>query len=347
MGRPIALMCRAFAASRHKVYALCQQLYGEDSIDVYRKEGSLSDSEIADTNKEHIWTQPEQCIPGLLEHKVIHAFCDEAALLLPLLKTGRKFVAHQPDVLTMRGAIDIGEASLHMSEQTVSVFPSEGCRTYICDKLRIPKKETYIFKAMPVMAWQPEIPKPKKKIHNSLVYAGYVTTDPGVPNGFRYFVDVFRKFLDAGIHIYLMNAGDGIFPAVLESYRGPGMENMHLMIGKPYRELYEELARYSVGFVGFTRPPELPDEVKEYGDKSLPNKAFDYMFAGIPSIGHNMAEANEYVKKWGVVTDDPDELVDAYCEAVKMEIDFKKYREEYCAETQKDMLKEIHDKVRE
>lgn len=345
--REIAIFCRAFAASRHKVYALCQQLYGEDSIDVYRMEGKLSDPEILDTNKEHIWTQPEQAVKGLLEHKVIHAFCDSCDILFPLLKTGRKFVVHQPDVMSMRGAVDIGEASLHMSDKTVSVFPSKGCQEYMCDRLRIPLEETYVFKALPVLAWQPELPKPEEKIHNSIVYAGFVTTDPGVPNGFRYFVDVFRKFLDAGIHVYLMNAGEAVFPEVMETYKGPGMENLHMMIGKPYRELYQELAKYSVGFVGFTRPPELPDTVKDYGDKSLPNKAFDYMFAGIPSVGHNMAEANEYVKNWGAVTDDPDKLVDAYCEATKMKIDYKKWRQEYCAETQKDMLKEIHDKVRE
>jgi len=168
-----------------------------------------------------------------------------------------------------------------------------------------------------------------------------------VPNGFRYLADLFRKFLEAGIHIYLMNAGEAIFPASMEVYKAPGMTNLHMMIGKPYRELYEELAKYSVGFCGFSSPPELPDSVKDYGDLSLPNKAFDYMFAGIPTIGFNMKEGNTYVKNWGVVTADPDELVDAYCEATKLDIDYEKWRKEYCAETQKDMIKEIHDKVRE
>jgi len=345
MSRPVALYCRAFAASRHKVYALCQQLYGPDSIDVYRCQGKLSDPEIADTDKEHIWTSPEDAIPALMQHQIIHAFCDEAAMLLPLLKTGRKFVAHQPDVYTMRGAQDIGEASVHMSEKTVSVFPSESCRRYMRKKLHLPKKDTYVFKAMPVLAWQPELPKPKDHVSNSLVYAGYVTTDPAAPNGFRYFADIFRKLLDAGIHIYLMNAGEAVFPAVLEAYKAPGMTNLHIMVGKPYRELYEELARYDVGFCGFTRPPELPDIVKDYGDQSLPNKTFDYMFAGIPTLGHNMAEACPYVNKWGKCESDPDKLVDTFYEVQKMNIDYERWRHEYCAETQLQMLREIHMRV--
>ncbi len=343
--RPVAMFCRAFAASRHKVYALCEQLYGKDSVDVYRCKGKLSDPEIIDTDKEHIWTSPEESVSELSKHRIIHAFCDEAALLLPLLKTGRKFVAHQPDVMTMRGAEDIGEASVHMSKNTVSVFPSESCRRYMRKRLHLPKKDTYVFKAMPVLKWQPEIPRPKDRIPNSLAYAGFVTTDPAAPNGFRYFADIFRKFLDAGIHVYLMNAGEAVFPTVLEAYKAPGMTNLHMMIGKPYRELYEELARYDVGFCGFTRPPELPDEVKDYGDCSLPNKAFDYMFAGIPTVGHNMKEACPYISKWGRCTSDPDELVDVFHEVQKMDIDYERLRHEYCAETQLDMLKEIHGRV--
>ena len=347
--RPVAMFCRAFAASRHKIFALCEQLYGKGSVDVYRCQGKLSDPEIADTDREHIWTTAEEVIPALKQHQIIHAFCDEAALLLPLLKTGRKFVAHQPDVLTMRGAIDIGEASVHMSDKTVSVFPSESCRKYMRKRLHLPKKDTYVFKAMPVLEWQPEIPKvpEEDRIPNSLVYAGYVTTDPAAPNGFRYFGDIFRTIMDAGIHIYLMNAGEAVFPAVLEAYKGPGMTNLHIMVGKPYRELYAELARYSVGFCGFTRPPELPDEVKEYGDISMPNKAFDYMFAGIPTLGHNIKEAAPYVNKWGKVVDDPDKLVETFYEVQKMDIDYEGLRREYCAESQREMLREIHARVAE
>lgn len=341
--RKVAILTRAYAGCRHKIGAMCEQLYGKDCIDIYRSFDMPSDVEaLHGKGVDHVYQDPKDCVAQIAKHEIIHAFCDNCEMLLPLLATGRKFIVHQHDIASMRGLTDFAEAAVHLSPNTRSVFTSPQHQKYICQKYGIPELDTAILYNLPVMEWQPELCKVEKVDPRGVVYFGHVSTSLG----YRFYRDIWKVLLDAHFNVYVYLTEESVRKDFFDFYKGPGFENLFLRKRVAHTNIYQEIAKYGVGFVGYAKPHGDETVASQYATKCVPNKAFDYMFAGIPTISYNLGESEKFVSQWGRCTDNVEELPILAKEALAMDIDYGGFRKQYCMETQKDQLKSLHDEVR-
>ncbi len=341
--RPVAFLTRAFAGCRAKMYAMCEQMFGPDCVDVYRQGSAPSDIEFLGKDADHRYkTDPAVVVDEILKHEYIHGFCDQTALLKPLVDSGEPFIAHQHDILSMREP-DYFEPFLHRPEHIVSVFTSEVHRDHVCNRWDIPIGSTNLILNLPVMAWQPEIPKPRRKIDRSLVYFGGVVIDPTSHTGYRFYMPQWIRLAEAGIKVHVYTHGR-LSRGLQRTYRAHPLIFLHQRI--PHHQLYEEISQYTVGFNGYNKIGRVPLKCRKFAKTCVPNKAFDYMFAGIPTLAYNLGESEKYVKPWTVITDRLEELVDGFERASKMKIEYEEHRKEWCMETQKKQIEEIYAKVR-
>ena len=341
--RPVAFVTRAFAGCRAKMFAMCEQMFGPDSVDVYRMASAPSDIEFLGTDVDHTYEKsPDEVIDEVLKHEYIHGFCDQSALLKPLVDADVPFIAHQHDVFGMREA-DYFEPFLHMAPKAVSVFTSQAHRDYVFGRWNLPFGDSHLIFNLPVMAWQPEIPKPRVKIDRSLVYFGGVNTDPSANTGYRFYLPQWRRLVEAGVKVHIYTHGQ-LSRGLYSTYRSHPLMFIHQRI--PHHRLYEEISQYTVGFNGYNNIGGVPKAWCDFAPTCVPNKAFDYMFAGIPTLSYNLGESLKYALPWTVPRDHVDQLVDGFEKATTLKIDYEKHRKEWCMETQLPAIKDIYAQVR-
>jgi len=148
--------------------------------------------------------------------------------------------------------------------------------------------------------------EPKKKLKGlNLVYAGGIM--PGwerrkQPFGYRCYHEIFTQFIKAGwnVHIYSASYNTG----KLSEYQGIGCrvyENL------PYKALLQEMTRYTAGFHGYNQTG-VPKLAYKYTQMCVGNKIWDYLAAGIPTIGFQGGKGMRiYKDKWGIVIKDLEE----------------------------------------
>jgi len=148
--------------------------------------------------------------------------------------------------------------------------------------------------------------EPKKKLEGlNLVYAGGIM--PGwerrkQPYGYRCYHEIFKAFIKAswGVHIYSASYNTG----KLSEYKGIGCrvyENL------PYKALLQEMTRYTAGFHGYNQTG-VPKMAYQYTQMCVGNKIWDYLAAGIPTIGFQGGKGMKiYKDKWGIVIKDLEE----------------------------------------
>lgn len=133
-----------------------------------------------------------------------------------------------------------------------------------------------------------------------LVYAGGDVGWEGRTGlyGYRAYHKIFAAFIEAGWTVHL-------YPASWAPANTVGYEEMGVKVhGRlPYPDLLKEMSVYTAGLQGFNLegvPPAAAAYTQHY---CVPNKCFDYLAAGIPTIGVNPGRCAEiYTKgKWGVV----------------------------------------------
>ena len=341
--RPVAFLTRAFAGCRAKMYAMCEQIFGPDSVDVYRKNDAPSDIEFLGSDADHTYDEnPKEVVDEILKHEYIHGFCDQTTLLKCLVDSGEPFIAHQHDIASMRGP-DYFEPFLHKPEHIQSVFTSEAHRRHVCESWDIPIPQCWLIYNLPVLAWQPEIPQPRKKIDRSVVYFGGLTVSPTANTGYRFYLPQWRRLVEAGIKVHIYTHGQ-ISRNVHDTYRSSPLMFIHERI--PHHQLYEEISQYTVGFNGYNNVGGVPPDWRDFAVTCVPNKAFDYMFAGIPTLAYNLGESEAMVADWTVCTDKVEDLVEGFERAAAMDIDYALWRKEWCMETQKYMIEKLYETVR-
>ena len=146
--------------------------------------------------------------------------------------------------------------------------------------------------------------KPKKNGLN-LVYAGGVMpawTRNRRPFGYRCYHEIFSQFIKAGwnVHIYSASYNTG----KLSEYKGIGCV-VHETV--EYKKLLQDMTRYTAGFHGYNKD-HVPALAYQYTQECIGNKVWDYLAAGIPTIGFQGGRGMKiYNNKWGIVLKNVDE----------------------------------------
>lgn len=347
--RPVALVTVSYAGCRAKIHALCEQIFGPNSVDVYRRSDVMSDMDIVGTSGDHTYDRGRigDIAEEVAKHEYVHVFCDRCSDIWPIIKTGRPLILHRHDTLVMRGFEDPAQREIYKRDNLIHVFVSPAHRDYICGTNSVPVGSTHVIYNWPLRAQIEKCVAPQVPIRNSIVYFGGNSCKPSHAFGYRFYVLQWQKLAEAGIDVHAYIARD-IVPEWYSLYRSVGHENIYPHARIPHGDLYSELARYDVGFLGYNDLGE-PGPSKrfiDYAHSSWPNKAFDYMAAGIPTLGYSVGDSEEVVQQWGVCINDLEGLVDAYHKARDMQIDFKKYQSEYCMENQAPLLKQLYEITR-
>ena len=212
------------------------------------------------------------------------------------------------DINSMRrGKIDtVLQQERHRAENASAILlTSEGHKEYL---IKIAKENGWELPYSEIIHTRPlkkdiEGIQPKGKLKGlNLVYAGGII--PGWerrkhPYGYRCYHEIFKAFIKAGwkVHIYSASYNTG----KLSEYRGIGCV-VHERL--PYKELIQDMTRYTAGFHGYNQTG-VPEMAYQYTQKCIGNKIWDYLAAGIPTIGFQGGKGMEIYKgKWGIVIKD-------------------------------------------
>lgn len=189
--------------------------------------------------------------------------------------------------------------------------------------------------------------KPKQKLEGlHLVMAGGIlrycvdASQKGRVANFNYkaFHYIYRKFIEAGwnIHIYPTK-----FTKIntLSEYKDMGC-TLHEWV--PGDKIYEEMSQYTAG-IQANNDINTPERAFKYSQSTRPNKLYDYLAAGIPTIGYQGGHGMEIFRdKWGIVIDDLEpETLKAIPERLKKIKITKKMRYDNVLEKEKDKIKHI------
>jgi len=344
----VAMVCWAVAGRRTKMLALLDKICDPDQIKIYASSrgryGLACDTDEHIKNRTVWWNTMEQLDEWLPAHQVNHLFVDRMNFATRSAALDRRVVVDVCDLRTQRiGAHDdIDEKVLCTSPNVWLMFVSEGHRDYVCEKYKLPIERTHIVKNLPMKSWRPEEPlDPEDKVPNSIVYFGGITAKKGHTAAYRYYYDLFKMFKDSGIDVHIYPSGSRIE----EVKSGYAEFNVHERFD--HRDIYKVLRKYSVGLAGYEDRAGCPAVSHDYAMKCYPNKATDYMMAGIPTLSYALGLSECDVKNWGVCVPKgrANEMVDAYHQALTMHIDYERWQSEFCMESQAPKIIEAYDWV--
>jgi hypothetical protein len=342
------MVCWSMAGRRTKMLGLIDKICDPENVKIYASNrgryGTACD--VDDDIRRRIvwWASMGDLSEWLKAHQVCHLFVDRMDFALQSHVIDRRIVVDVCDLRTQRtgehGYDD--ERKLCTSPNVYLMFVSEGHRDYICEKYDMPVERTHIVPNLPMKSWRPEEPlKEEERVPNSLVYFGGITARKNHVAAYRYYYDIFKALKDAGVDVHIYPSG-GRIKEVKEGY---GEFTVHDRFA--HRDIYDVLRRFSVGFAGYEDRAGCPDVSHSYAMKCYPNKATDYMMAGIPTLSYALGLAEKDVKNWGVCVPkgDAKRIVDAYFEAKGKEIDFERWQNEFCMENQAQKILDAYDWV--
>lgn len=341
----VAIFCGGFGGCRAKIHDLYCQLFGKENIAVYRKRDRYVDQ---DAPEGKTWDNPAYHVKEIMQYDVVHAFCDDTSEIIPLLsrakQIGKKIIVHQHDIYSMRDLVDMGEPHVYsgpMSNSAVHVLTSQAHYRYL--QSMYGNFMVRVMLNMPVASWsQEKIETPK--IEKSMAYFGYITSADDKQSGYRFYADVWKPILDEGYSIYVYANGEAK-QEWYDTYKTDKAYPVYFMPHIPHKHLGYAISRHTFGFVGYGDPAWMPKAAKKYAPTCVPNKAFEYMFAGIPTVGYNCQEASMYVNKWGACCDKTSDLPATIKKALEMDIDYDRLRGIYNMESQIPVLKGLIEEV--
>ena len=159
------------------------------------------------------------------------------------------------------------------------------------------------------------------------------------PYHYKAYDYIFGQFIKAGwkVHIYPTRVASML--AKSEAYKALGCI-LHEWV--PCQLLYQELSQYTAGFQGFNSI-NTPETSLRFAQACRPNKIYDYLASGIPTIGYNGKNGMEiYRDKWGIVIDDLEpETLKAIPERLKKIKITKKMRYENVLDKERDKFEYI------
>ena len=117
---------------------------------------------------------------------------------------------------------------------------------------------------------------------------------------YRCYHKIFESFIKAGwkVHVYAVNE---LLKNRLNAYKDIGCI-IHDYL--PYKELIREMSQYTAGLHSYNKI-NVPKIAYNYTQSCRPNKIWDYLAAGIPTIGYQGGNGMKiYDGKWGIIIDD-------------------------------------------
>jgi hypothetical protein len=232
---------------------------------------------------------------------------DAQTLYLEFLKRGIPYLLVENDVHSFR--FGLNEKSYAHDKQIIEnasaiIFTSEGYVEYFKE---IKKKygwylpEYIVVHNKPMRQDTKFIPRVKTEGLNLVLDGGLTMWDRN--NDFYHYKAyhlIFNAFIKAGWKVHL-------YPTKLINER---RIRDYISIGCIIHEwvkgdkIYQEMSQYTAGLQAFNSV-DTPESAINFAHKCRPNKLYDYLAAGIPTIGYNGGDGMEvYRDKWGIVIDD-------------------------------------------
>jgi len=345
----VSLIAWAIAGRRTKMLALLDWMLDPENVKLYasakNRYRASSDTDASIRRRTVYWRDEPDILQKLDPDTVPHLFVDRIYIAPALVQAGRRVVVDVCDLRTQRcgeGA-DRSEEILCTSGNVWLMFVSEGHRDYICEKYGVPVERTRIIPNLPMKSWRPLTPlAAEDKVPNSIVYYGGITARKNSNWSYRYYKTAFDAFKAAGIEVH-------IYASTPRTELGTEYNGFHLHEKFDHRNIYETIRRYDVGFAGYEDRAGCPKVAHDYAMGCYPNKATDYMMAGIPTLSYALGLAEKDIKNWGICVPNgrADDLVDAYFAAKAMTIDWDRWQNEFCMERQAGKIMDAYRWVRE
>ncbi|MFW5793856.1 MAG: hypothetical protein ACOCWC_06185, partial [Bacteroidota bacterium] len=203
------------------------------------------------------------------------------------------YILIENDISSMRRELNnsgIKEEKNKLENAAAIIFTSEDHAEY-CKRYKLPYYE--IIHTRPLKRDLDFEPLPKTP-NPTIVYAGGIKSNwdtRNSPYGYRCYHEILNKFTEAGWEVH-------IYPA---SYRKLSEYNCKVHNKKPYKELLKEISQYWAGLHAYNKK-DVPEKAYTYTQACRGNKIYDYLAAGIPTIGYQGGKGMDiYRNKWGVV----------------------------------------------
>ena len=215
------------------------------------------------------------------------------------------YILIETDIVTLRKnkkkkiALLVARERKMITNASKIIFDSKDHRRYICSKYKYPIKQTIVIHLRPTAENLKFEPLPKLSGKN-LVYVGGLVpwSHRRKKRGHRAYYAYFKAFIEAGWKVFIYTARNyKVTPEYLEI----GCIDR----GKvPQGELYRELSQYTAGLQSYNRI-DTPKKSFNYCMLCRPNKLWEYLAAGIPTIGfHGGNGTRIYNGRWGIVIKD-------------------------------------------
>jgi hypothetical protein len=233
------------------------------------------------------------------------AFCrgDWLKYWMVLVKKKIPYILIEQDVHSLRtkvGNRQIKDERTMLESAAGVIFTSADHRDYLCERYRITNHAVVHLRPLRKhLAWHPMEKLPGDK---HLVYAGgLVKMAPGGSYGYRAYGDIFKAFIDAGwtVHTY----GSRNQYATVRDYAKKIGTIPHGW--REYPVLLQEMSQYTAGLQAYCREGVKP-RAFAYTQTCRPNKTWDYLAAGIPTIGLYAGNCAKIYQEggWGIVIPD-------------------------------------------
>lgn len=211
------------------------------------------------------------------------------------------------------------------------IFTSPDHQNYITKKYNYPRENTMVLYLRPSKQDLNFEPLPKLE-GKHIVYIGGLMDkrQKGGKFGYRSYHYIFQAFIDNGWTVHL-------YPIRQNPYE---YQDMGCIIHEPVKEgkeLFRELSQYTCGLQTFNRSG-VPENAYNYSQTCRPNKLWNYLAAGIPTIGYQGGNGMElYRDKWGIVINGLSEI--SAIEERISKLNLAEFREKEVIESQLEELK--------
>lgn len=334
--KKLAIVCFTWRGRREKMIEIQLKMFKPKNILVITKKncGPDTDKYPFFTIKE--WTSHEQIAKALDEFDpdIVHAYVDNTVLAAISLKMKFPTVIDTHDCAELRGQEDVFAKYVYGSAAP-EIFSSQGMADFVCKKYG--ERPYSIILNLPPEKWLDYKRKPKLE-GNNIVYFGGISKLEG-KYGYRYYKEIFKHFSENGINVHIYPAQNGV------KLDWPGCIWHETINGYP--DIYTELSQYQAGFVGCNNIEIVDRQLLDYCKIAVPNKAFDYVMAGIPTVSYNLGEAEKYVRQWGVIANCAEDLPEAYYKAKLLTIDYPVWKKRFTINRHLDELITIYRSVLE
>ena len=241
------------------------------------------------------------------------------------------YILCEHDVISMYRTDEQFDEPRKIRHAAKIIFTSPDHQEHIIKKYSYPEIKTRVLYLRPSIQDLDFKPLPKLPGKN-LVYIGGLLDNTMHNNmvgrfGYRCYSDMFEYLIELGwdVHLYPIRKRPDIYHKIGCIYHPRFNEG---------KDLFQQLSQYTAGIQGF----HLVGSSFDYAKTCRPNKIWNYLASGIPTIGINPGNGIElYQDKWGYELKNLDDI-----ETLDFsKLDIAKYRAEEVIESQADEIRKF------